>query len=200
MCQRIHCASSLRSMHLAHIMGRINTLFLGSFCAQTGRPGNNRKAAGRKGQGCLVALTGRMGGRGGGNAGTWKKEYEAMKSLPLLLSSLPPHSLSIEVGGFTVSLALFNTHTALIVQPLRTLWVVLQWEVSGDVVSWFLTDSIHCSRCSSHLQGNQTETNEAARWISPIHLCKCSCARHRPSCDHRKNAWKPSWIFCHFDV
>ncbi len=123
-------------------------LFLGSFCAQTGRGGNKRNAAGRKGQGCLVALTRGKGRWGGGDTGVWKKT-----AAPPFFSSSPQSQYRSRKIHCLSSPYSTLAHTALIVQPLRALWVVLQWEVSGDVVSWFLTDSIHCSRRSSPSPG-----------------------------------------------
>lgn len=44
---------------------------------------------------------------------------------------------------------------------------MLQWEVSGDVVSCFLTDSIHCSWCSSPSPGEPNRD----QWGSQMNQC-----------------------------
>lgn len=136
----------LYSVHYAHIVGETNTCFRVILCIDRWG-GPRRKGAGRKGQGCLVALAQGKGGKRGENRGAWKKAYEATKT------AAPPFFSSS--SSFSLSLQPYSTlsHTALIVQLLRALRVVLQWEVSGDVVSCFLTDSIHCSRCSSPSPG-----------------------------------------------
>lgn len=189
MCQQMHCASSLHSvsciLHAGYGWGQ--HLFLVSYCAETGWGGNKRKAAGKKRSGCLVAL--REEGREGQIEAHEKRSKKPWKDChPSLFSSFSQSQYRSR------RIYCFSSHTALIVHPLIAPRVVLQWEVSGDGVSWFLTVfTVHGARL--HLQGNQTETNEAARWISPIHLCKCLCALHCTSCDYWKNIQKPSWPF-----
>lgn len=116
MCRQMHCVCIRPTWCVSCTRyGWGRHLFLGS--VQQRQVGNKRAAAGRKGQGCLVALTQRKGGRGGAHSGARKKkktEYEAMKRLlpPLPFSPPSPHNLSIiEAGGFTVSPAQFNTLT-----------------------------------------------------------------------------------------
>lgn len=59
---------------------------------------------------------------------------------------------------------------------LCSLWEQCEWCYSGKYQGtwshgfWQTVFTVHGARL--HLQGNQTETNEAARWISPIHLCE----------------------------
>lgn len=141
----------------------------------------------KKGQGCIVAL--REEGREGQIEAHEKRTMKPWKDChPSLFSSFSQSQYRSR------RIYCFSSHTALIVHLLIAPRVVLQWEVSGDGVSWFLTVfTVHGARL--HLHGNQTETNEAARWISPIHLCKCLCALHCTSCDYWKNIQKPSWPF-----
>lgn len=57
---------------------------------------------------------------------------------------------------------------------------------------WQTTLTVHSAHCRS--LGNQAEANEAARWISPIHLGKCLCALWcLSSCDHCKKNSDNTW-------
>lgn len=86
------------------------------------------------------------------------------------------------------SLAPFNTltHCSDCAVGERVEWCYTgKWQGMWSQGFWQTVFTVHSAHL--HLLGNQTETNEAARWIIPIHLGKCLCALCCPSCDHYKS-------------
>lgn len=136
----MHCASCLRAGYRACTVSRAQqTLaFLGSSVqrqVEEGTETGSRQK--RSGMSCrLNTVEGR--GRGGAHKKEAVGSHEKTATPPFFFSS----SYSSQSQCRSKRMFCLSSHTALIVQRLRALRMVLQWQVSGDTASCFLSDSI----------------------------------------------------------